>query len=83
MESKIITVDESGLAVTNPLAEPSLAPARGSTAPVQCGDHFNELKVDINNKMMMYAPETMTIKEADEIACAVVVMITLGKWPVR
>ena len=54
-----------------------------STALVPCGDKFNELKVDINNKMMMYAPETMTIKEADEIACAVVVMITLGKWPVR
>lgn len=64
-------------------AQPGSGAASGSTAPVQCGDKYNAVKVDINNLMVMYAPETMTIKEADQIACDVVVMITLGKYPVR
>lgn len=69
--------------LTRSPAEAGFAEARGSTAPVQCGDKFNAVKVEVNNLIMMYAPETMTIKEADQIACDVVVMITLGKYPVR
>lgn len=58
--------------------ETALAPAVCSTASPEKAS-INDIKMACNNLVWMYGPDSLTLKEADVIACNIQTMVMLGK----
>jgi len=59
--------------------EASLAASAGSNASDSRSRDLEAMKLDINNLVWMYAPGTITLNEADDIASEIMDMILAGR----